>query len=443
MIKKIKIKILKSQKHYIESKKYIPGGTQLFSKRPELFLPNLWPSYFNKSKGSLIWDLDNKKYYDFSYMGVGANILGYCDNEVDKAVHKTIQKGNMTTLNAPEELELTKLLLKLHPWFEAARFCKTGGEACTLSVRIARASTKKNIVLFCGYHGWHDWYLSTNLKNSSNLKNHLLDGLEAQGVDQNLHDTAIPFQYNNIKEFKSLVNKYRSKIAAVIMEPLRNYEPSDNFLQKIRTITKKEKIIMIFDETSSGFRITSGGAHKKYNVFPDMVIFGKGMSNGYSISAILGTKKIMKNVEKSFVSSLYWTERIGFVAAIATIKKFQKNKVWNTLISNGKKIQNTWKSTSSKYSIKIDVRGIYPLSYFEFLYENKLEIKTFFIQEMLKLGFLSTNAYYASYSHTNSEIDKYQRAVDKVFKRISELGVDNIGKHLESETSHGGFKRLN
>ena len=444
MIKKNKkLKILKSQKHYIESKKYIPGGTQLFSKRPELFLPDLWPSYFSKSKGSLVWDLDMKKYYDFSYMGIGANILGYCDKDVDGSVKKIISKGNMTTLNAPEELTLTKLLLKLHPWFQSARYCKTGGEACALSIRIARASTKKNLVLFCGYHGWHDWYLSTNLNNSSNLQNHLIDGLKPDGVDKNLRNSAIPFRYNDINEFNILIKKYKSKIAAVIMEPLRNFEPKNDFLKKIRSITKKEKIILIFDETSSGFRITSGGAHKKYKVYPDLAIFGKGMSNGYSISALIGKKNIMKSVEQSFVSSLYWTERIGFVAAIETIKKFNKNKIWKQLIKNGKKIQNGWSQLSEKNNINIEVRGIYPLSYFEFLYPNKLELKTFFVQEMLRDGFLSTNAYYSSYAHKPEEIKKYLKSVNKVFSKINKIGIKNIKEHLESSTCHGSFKRLN
>ncbi len=443
MIRTNKIKRLKSQKYYQEAKKYIPGGTQLFSKRPELFLPELWPSYFNKSKGSLVWDLDNNKYYDFSYMGVGANILGYCDKDIDGAVTKIIKKGNMTTLNAPEELKLTKELIKLHPWFGSARYCKTGGEACALSIRVARAATKKNIILFCGYHGWHDWYLSTNLNSSKNLKNHLINGLNIEGVDHSLKNTAIPFAYNNIKEFKDLIKKYKSKIAAVIMEPIRNFQPKKDFLKQIRNITNKENIILIFDETSSGFRITSGGAHKKYKVYPDLAIFGKGMSNGYSISALLGKKKILKYVENSFVSSLYWTERIGFVAAIETIKKIKKKKVWNTLIKNGKAIQEGWNFYAHKHNIKIETRGIYPLSYFEFQYPNKLELKTYFIQEMLKKGFLSTNAYYASYSHKKIEIDKYLKALNDVFKNISYIGVKNIKKYLETYPCHGTFKRLN
>ncbi len=348
MKKNNKLKILKSQKYYLEAKKYIPGGTQLFSKRPELFLPDLWPSYFSKSKGSKVWDLDNKAYLDFSYMGVGANILGYCDKDIDKSVKNIISKGNMSTLNAPEELELTKLLIKLHPWFGSARYCKTGGEACSLSIRIARASSNKNIILFCGYHGWNDWYLSTNLNDNSNLKNHLIDGLGVKGVDINLKNSSIPFEYNNIYEFKELVNKYKNKIAAVIMEPIRNFEPKNRFLQQIRSITKKNNIILIFDETSSGFRITSGGAHKKFKIYPDLAIFGKGISNGYSISAVLGKKNVMKHVQESFVSSLYWTERIGFAAAITTIRKFNKQKIWKNLNENGRLIQDGWKELSKK-----------------------------------------------------------------------------------------------
>jgi len=176
----------KSQELYRKAKKIIPGGTQLLSKRPEMFLPELWPAYYDKAKGCEVWDLDGKKYIDMSTMGVGSCILGYADDDVNKAVKSAVDRGNMCTLNAPEEVELAELLLKLHPWAEMVRYARTGGESMMIAVRIARAKSGKDTVLFCGYHGWHDWYLSSNLADEKSLDGHLLPGLNPLGVPRAL-----------------------------------------------------------------------------------------------------------------------------------------------------------------------------------------------------------------------------------------------------------------
>lgn len=435
----------RSQDLYKKARRLIPGGTQLLSKRPEMFLPDLWPAYYRKAKGCEVWDLDGKRYVDMSYMGIGACILGYADPDVNRSVKATVEKGNMSTLNAPEEVQLAQVLNKIHPWADMSKFARTGGEAMAIAVRIARAKTGKETVLFCGYHGWHDWYLSANIADNRALDGHLLPGLEPKGVPRTLKGSAVPFKYNDIEGFLKLARKYKGKIAAVVMEPLRNYYPKDGFLEAIRSLTKKTGVVLIFDEITSGWRLTLGGTHLKFKVYPDLCVFAKGMSNGYPMAAIIGRKGVINKAQHSFISSTYWTERIGPVAALATIKKIKENKIYDHLIEAGKAIQKGWKESSEKHNIDINIFGIPPLSHFSFNHKKHLALKTLFTQEMLKKGFLATTAFYASYAHKQEYIDRYLRVLDDVFLYISNVMKKcSPEEYLESGTvCHDGFKRLN
>ena len=195
----------------------------LLSKRPEMFLPDLWPAYFSKSKGCNVWDLDGKKFIDLATMSVGTNILGYSNNKINNEVIKSIENGNMSSLNCPEEVYLSEKLLKMHDGFDMVRYAKTGGEANSIAIRIARAHTKKDNIAICGYHGWHDWYLSANLSSKKNLTNHLLPGLSAYGVPKKLINTVFPFEYNDIENFYKICKK--NNIGAVKMEVFRNFPP--------------------------------------------------------------------------------------------------------------------------------------------------------------------------------------------------------------------------
>ena len=306
----------------------------LFSKRPDTFLPDLWPSYF-KTKGCLVTDLDNKKYYDLSTMSVGTNSLGYSNSKVDSAVKKVINNGNISTLNCPEEVYLAKKLVKLHTWAKKVRFARTGGEANSIAIRLARASTKRKNIAFCGYHGWHDWYLAANIKSKKNLSNHLLKGLNIVGVPKELKNTIYSFKYNDFDYLSKLVKE--KNIGIIKMEVLRNELPKNNFLKKVRKLANKNGIILIFDECTTGFRETFGGIHKKFRVNPDLLILGKALGNGYAITAILGTEKIMKSINTTFIISTFWTERIGSVAALKTLEVMQKEKSWIKITAIGKK----------------------------------------------------------------------------------------------------------
>ena len=432
------------QKLYKRAKRVIPGGNMLLSKRPEMFLPELWPSYFSRSKGCEVWDLDGNKFIDMSIMGIGTNILGYGHPEVDEAVQKTIQAGNMSTFNCSEEVYLSEKLVELHPWADMVRLARAGGEINSMAVRIARASTGRDKIAICGYHGWHDWYLSTNLNNDKNLDGHLLPGLQTDGVPRGLIGTTLPFNYNDIDQLEALIKDNKDEIAAIKMEVSRNEGPEDNFLQKVRDLATENNIILIFDECTSGFRETFGGLHKKYGIEPDLALFGKALGNGYAISACIGRQEFMQAAQQTFISSTFWTERIGPSAALKTLEVMERTKSWETITETGNSISKRWKILSDKYELDINTWGLPALSGFTFNSKNDLSYKTFITQEMLKKGYLAANSIYVCTEHTQEIIDGYFEALDPLFKIIKdcENGLD-IKTMLDGPISHSGFKRLN
>lgn len=432
----------KGQELYKKAKTLIPGGTMLLSKRPEMFLPDQWPAYFSKSKGCKVWDLDGNEYTDVSIMGIGTNILGYGHEEVDEAVLRTVRAGNAATFNCPEEVELAEKLIELNPWADMVRLARTGGEANAISIRIARAASGKDKVAICGYHGWHDWYLSANLGDEQNLAGHLLPGLDPAGVPRALSKTTLTFNYNNFDELLQLVNN--NEVGVIKMEVTRNMGPEDNFLQKVRDLATERNIVLIFDECTSGFRQTYGGIYKLYGVDPDVAIFSKALGNGYAISAIVGKKQIMQAAQKTFISSTFWTERIGPTAAVATLKVMEKLKSWEYITDMGLQIKQRWQALAEKHELGISQWGIPALSGFSFLSENNLAYKTFITQEMLSKGFLAGNSIYVSIAHTQQVIDSYFEALEGLFADIKEFenGRD-VMKELKGPICHGGFKRLN
>tara|TARA_B100000586_G_scaffold258384_1_gene222880 strand:+ start:776 stop:2080 length:1305 start_codon:yes stop_codon:yes gene_type:complete len=432
----------KGQKLYKYSKKIIPGGNMLLSKRPEMFLPENWPAYFSKSKGCCVWDLDNKKYIDMSFMGIGTNILGYGHPEVDEAVMKTVKNGNMSTLNCSEEVHLIEKLIDMHPWSDMGRIARTGGEANAVAIRIARAASQKDKVAVCGYHGWHDWYLSANLGSNKNLDGHLLPGLDPNGVPRNLKNTVFPFQYNDFEGLENLVLK--EDIGVIKMEVARNVGPENNFLQNVRKLCSEKGIVLIFDECTSGFRETFGGLHKKYNVDPDIAIFGKALGNGYAITSIIGREEVMESAQTSFISSTFWSERIGPTAALKTLEVMEKLKSWEIITNTGLMVRDRWIELSKKYDLNIDIFGLPSLSGFSFKSNHSLEYKTLISQEMLKLGYLAGTSLYTCIDHSNEVIDNYINALESIFSIISECekGKD-IESMLDGPVCHDGFKRLN
>lgn len=432
----------KGQKLWKRAKSVIPGGNMLLSKRAEMFLPDQWPAYFSKSKGCQVWDLNGNKYTDMSIMGIGTNILGYGHPEVDEAVRKTIAAGNMSTLNCPEEVYLAEKLIEIHPWADMARLARSGGEANAIAIRIARAASGKDGVAFCGYHGWHDWYLSANLGNEQNLASHLLPGLESIGVPQNLIGTVFPFEYNNFDQLEKLVGS--KDIGVIKMEVVRNREPEDNFLHKVRKLATENNIVLIFDECTSGFRQTFGGLHKEYSIDPDMAMFGKALGNGYAITATIGKREVMEAAQSTFISSTFWTERIGPTAALKTLEVMEKTESWKIITQSGLKIRGAWQKLADKHSLSIEHWGLPALTGFTVKSENNLAYKTLITQEMLKKDYLAGNSIYVSVEHTQERLDRFFEQLDSVFGQIKECeeGRD-VYSLLDGPVCHSGFKRLN
>lgn len=433
----------KGQNLYKKAKKIIPGGTMLLSKRPEMFLPELWPSYFSKAKGCSVWDLEGNELIDMSIMGIGTNTLGYGNDSVDEAVSNVVKNGNMSTLNCPEEVYLAEKLIEINPWADMVRFARSGGEANSIAIRIARAATGKDNIAICGYHGWHDWYLSANHQGNNTLSNHLLSGLNPLGVPKKLAGTVFPFMYNNYSELEEIVRE--NDIGVIKMEVTRNFGPKDNFLKKVRELANKNGIVLIFDECTSGFREAYGGIHQKFGVNPDLAMFGKTLGNGYGITAVVGKHSVMEAAQKTFISSTFWTERIGPVAALATLQEMKSIKSWEIITSIGNKMRDGWNKLADSYNLKITISGLPAISTYSFDTENNLKYKTLITQEMLKKGFLASTNFYACTEHKQNYIDSYFTALDEVYNLISkcefnDLKIDDL---LDGPVCHSGFKRLN
>jgi glutamate-1-semialdehyde 2,1-aminomutase len=430
------------QKLWKRAQRSIPGGNMLLSKRAEMFLPEQWPTYFSKARGCTIWDLDGKQYVDVSLMGIGTNTLGYGDPDIDEAVRTVIDAGNMSSFNCPEEVYLAERLVELHPWAEMARFARSGGEAVAIAVRIARAASGKDKVAICGYHGWHDWYLAANLGNTKNLAGHLLPGLDPNGVPEGLRGTVLPFHYNRFDELQALVSTH--DIGVLVMEVSRNQGPAGDFLQKVRQLATQRGIVLVFDECTSGFRQTFGGLHKLYGVDPDMAMFGKAMGNGYAITAVIGRRAVMEAAQSSFISSTFWTERIGPAAALKTLEVMLRTRSWEQITRTGLDITSRWQALAREHGLSISTSGLPALTSFAFESRNALAYKTFITQEMLAKGFLAGTSVYVCTKHTREVLDSFFAALDPIFRTIKECedGRDVMGL-LKGPVCHSGFKRLN
>ncbi len=428
---------------YRRAKRRIPGGTQLLSKRPEMFLPDHWPSYYSKAKGIEVTDLDGKSYLDFSIMAIGSCILGYADPDVDAAVKGAVDSGVACTLNAPEELELADLLCELHPWAEMVRYARSGGEAMSVAVRIARAHKRRGKVAFSGYHGWTDWYLAANLGESTALDGHLLPGLDPTGVPRELRSSALPFHYNKLDELKAIVDKHRGELAAIVMEPRRDEPPAPGFLEAVRQIATDIGAVLIFDEVTTGFRQCVGGIHLTMGVNPDIAVFAKAMANGYAMSAIIGTGKVMEAAQSTFISSTNWTERIGPTAALATIRKIQRDGVVAHINRIGTQINDGWRRLGEANGFVVHTAELPSLTHFGIEHADELLLSTLFTQEMLARGYLAGKMFKPSFAHTSAHVERYLQVAGEVFAIMKEAAArGELQARLKGPAQRRGFYRL-
>lgn len=428
---------------YRHAERRIPGGTQLLSKRPQRLLPDQWPSYYTKAKGIDVWDTTGRRFQDFSFMGLGACTLGYADDDVDGAVRACIDAGNMTTLNCPEEVELAEVLVRLHPWAGMVRYARTGGEAMAIAVRIARAATGKDVVAFCGYHGWNDWYLAANLGDASALDGHLLPGLPPSGVPRALKGTALPFHYNRLEELEAIVASHRDDLGAIVMEPVRSKAPTPGFLEGVRRIADELGVPLVFDEVSSGFRGVLGGAHLEMGVRPDIAVFAKSIGNGYPMAAVIGRDHVMRAAASSFISSTYWSERIGPTAALATIAKFESAGAPARIQRAGRRVTAGWRAIAHDLGLDLHTDGMDAMPHFVVRHAEAEAAHTLFTQEMLYRGYLATNSFYASLAHTDEGIDAYLAAARDALGFVQTcLRAGDVRSALKGPVREAGFARL-
>jgi len=400
----------------------IADGNMLLSKRPDYFLPYKWPTYYSKAKGCSVWDLDGKRFDDFSAMGIGTSLLGYSNRVINKKVMSAVKKGVASTLNCYEDVDLAEYFLKFNQWADMVKFTRSGGEALAVSVRLARAYSGKDKILICGYHGWHDWYLSSNLKSKKSLNDFLIPNMDVKGVPNFLQGSSQTFKFNDIDDFKKkLKNK---NIGGVIMEVERNEKPKYKFLKEIRRLTLNKNIPLIFDECTSGFRESRSGIFEKYKICPDLAMFGKSIANGHAFSLIAGKKDIMNASKKTFISSTMWTERVGPTAALATLKEMDRVKSWKKIAKMGNYIKKNWIKIAKKNNLKLQVYGIASVPKFEIVSKKFNFYKTFITSEMLKKNILATNYMFVSVAHTKHKVDRYLKNLDLVFKKISQMETD-------------------
>jgi glutamate-1-semialdehyde 2,1-aminomutase len=433
-----------TQDTYRHAKTRIPGGVQLLSKRPEMMAPDVWPAYASESRGCETWDLDGKHYYDFTGTGIGACLLGFRDPDVTAAVRRRINLGSMSQLNYAEEVQLADELCDIHPWAEQVRYARCGGEGCAVAVRIARATTDRSVIAFCGYHGWQDWYLAANLGEDDALRGHLFPGLDPLGVPRELRGTAVPFTYGNRDEYQAILDQYGDRLAAVIMEPCRYEDPAPGFLEFIRDGAHQHGALLIFDEITIGWRLHFGGSHLRFGINPDIAVFAKALGNGHPVGAIIGTRAAMDGAHSSFISSTYWTEGVGPAAALATLRKMRQVDVPAHAAHIGQLVKGHWRTLGQQHGLPVVTDDGYPcMAHFRFDGPQANDLKTLYTQLMLKRGFMSGTYIYPSLAHTEKIVARFGDAVDATFGDIAAaLRENRVKEALSGPPAHSGFRRL-
>lgn len=397
----------KSKELLERTKRFIPLGSQTFSKS-HIQYPEMSPHFLVRGKGSHVWDVDGNEYIDF-INGLLPVILGYCDPDVDAAVMDQLKRGVSFSLSSPQETELAELLVETIPCAEMVRFGKNGSDATAGAIRVARAFTGRDRVAVCGYHGWQDWYIGSTTRN--------------QGVPECVRQLTHPFKYNDLSSLERLFDEYRAEFAGVIMEPMNLEEPMPGFLQAVKDLAHRNGALFIFDEIITGFRFALGGAQEYFGVIPDLAAIGKSMANGFPISAVVGNRELMREMEDIFFSFTFGGEAVSLAAAIATIKKIREKSVIDHLWKAGAKIikRVTDLISTHKLSGVFAVKGKPPWSLLQIddqVQATSWEIKSLFVQEMLSRGILISASHNLSYAHTDGELEELFSSYDEVFDTI-------------------------
>jgi len=388
----------------------IPLGSQTFSKSKTQYPMGVSPFFIRRGKGSRVWDVDGNEYVDF-INSLAAVTLGYCDPDVDAAVRTQLEDGVIFSLPHPIEMQVAEQIVKLVPCAEKVRFGKNGSDATAGAIRLARAFTNRDHVAVCGYHGWQDWYIGTTARN--------------RGVPQATRDLTHTWAYNDLDSLTRIFQEYTGKVAAVILEPMNVTEPLPGFLESVKELAHKHGALLIFDETVTGFRYANGGAQQYFGITPDIATFGKGLANGYPVSAVAGRADIMQLMEEVFFSFTFGGETLSLAAALATMQKLERESVTDTLYSQGRKVIASLKTciTASDAEDFLSVVGN-PTWSFLIIKDagaySQWQIKTLFMQEMLARGILTLGSHNMSFSHSDVDLDKLSNAYDEVIPMLAD-----------------------
>lgn len=430
---------------YQRATELIPGATQLISRRATRFAYGVSPVYAARAAGARIWDVDGSEYLDW-VSSVGAIILGYADDVVDAAVKEQIDRGTMYTLNHELEIELADELVRTVPSAEMVRYAKGGGEACAIAVRIARGTTGRDMVLFCGYHGWADWYLAANLINDGTLDEHLFPGIEPIGVPRALAGTIYPFRYGDLEMLEDLLEGHAGQVACIILEPMRSEHPPAGYLEGVRELATRHGVVLIFDEVSTGPRPALGGAQEYLGVTPDMTVLAKAISNGYPMGAVVGKRWVMAPTARMFISSTYWSDAIGLTAALTTLRELRRRNAVAHIHHIGRLLKQEINSAIDEIGLPAECSGCdwHPVLRFR-LSDATLQKKvtTLYIQELAKGGIIALPGFYVQAAHTQDDVAQTAAAVRKAFALIEDgLERGRVDDLLEAQIIEEPFRRL-
>lgn len=428
---------------WVDVKTRISCGTGLMSKRKEQFDQVSWPTFFSRCHGANVWDQNGSRFVDFAG-GVGAILLGYGDEDIERALRRRLSSGTYCTLVNPDEDALARRLLDLHPWAARIRFARGGGEAMTMAVRIARAATGRSGVAFCGYHGWQDWYLAANLADDSSLDGHLLPGLQPVGVPRELRGTSAPFRYNDFPSLENALAQLKGEPAAIVMEPMRSCLPENEFLKRVQALAASKGAVFILDEVTSGLRFGFPGAHKRLAIEPDLAVYAKAISNGFACAAVVGTGSVMDSASSSFISSSYWTEAMGTTAALACLHKIGEldgsARIWETGMAF---VADLKRVAASHPACKLSIGGMPPCPSLAFgLGEHAPAARALMIRGLVGRGFLASSQLYLMLAHTDEQKASFFGALDESLCEVEK--VLSEGRITEAATAIGAnqFARL-
>jgi len=431
-MRKMQRELKKSQQYWARAQGVIPGGSQTFSKSPSQFVQGVTPVYLQKGKGSHVFDVDRNEYIDY-VMALGPITLGYSYPPVNEAIVRQLEQGITFSLMHPLEVELSELLVELIPCAEMVRFGKNGSDATAGAVRAARAYTGREKIACCGYHGWQDWYIGITTRD--------------KGIPESTKKLTIPFEYNNLESLEKIFAENKGEVAAVIMEPIAIEEPENDFLEKVKSLAHKNGAVLIFDEIVTGFRLALGGAQEYFEVTPDLAAFGKGMANGMPISAIIGKREIMKELEEVFFSFTFGGEALSLAAAFASIKEMREKDVIQHFWKQGKKLKEGYNRLAQEYELVEYTQCIglpaHSAIYFRIDGRDSLELKSLFQQEMIKRGILTMGVHNFCFSHSDRDIEMTLEAYEDTLKILRQaINENNIEECLEGEKIKPVFRKL-